>query len=383
MPDFTLHSYLHAATTLGITVTSLAARTDAKGTHGELALVVTTAAGFPTVSDGRQITGQVNGHTFGPILLQDPDGVDWVASQTYNYTIEFDIPYCSGTVDFFAQVTRLDGTTGVAGCFSTAPGQEVVATAGVAPGQITGIAFSEDPMVIADASTLLTLTWNADANALGYDIYYRDTLSSEWKHLLRTTETGLSFRLPSGLAGRTYRFAMAAYGYYGHSILDTVNYADVRLAVGPNSISAVAVPLRSNPGASLPLSWAVPTNTDGMILGYDIEVARLPLNSSTWSAFYPVISYWPTNNFAHNPVNMAVWTAAVGDSFCYRVRARNSYMLAGAWTVSNPVELRNGSMRVRAAGVWRRGIPWIKVNGVWKKAITAYVRKFGEWKEVL
>ena len=382
MPDFILHSYLYPTTTLEITVSSMAARTDAKGTHAELALAVKPLAGSPTVSDGRQISGQINGHTFGPILLQDPDGVAWEAAGTYNYTIEFDLPYCFGAVDFFAQVTRLDGTTGGAGCFSTAPGLEVTAAAGTPPGQITGVAFAEDPMVIADASAKLSLSWNADANALSYDIYYRDTLSSEWNHLLRTVSTSIDFYLPSGLAGRTYRFAVAAYGYYGRSILDLVNYADVRLAVGPSAIAAVAAPLRAASGESIQLSWAAPTNTDGMILGYDIQVARLAQGSATWSNFYDVISYWPTTSFAHNPANLLVWTAQPGDSFMYRVRARNSYELPGVYTNANATELRNGSMRVQVGSSWKRGIPWVLVGSVWKKAITAYVRKFGEWKEV-
>lgn len=67
-----------------------------------------------------------------------------------------------------------------------------------------------------------------------------------------------------------------------------------------------------------------------------------------------------------------------GGTYYFWARTRNAVGW-GPWSVRTQTNLVAGA-RVRHAGLWKRAVPYVRVNGVWKVA-RPWVKRAGTWKD--
>ena len=384
------NSYLDTATDFSILAYSFLPRTDKSGTHGSITLKVQMGPAAQVLTHasnrayGRQVTGTVNGHSIGTHVIKPYNTVAWEADGEYTYTIEFDIPYSPGTVvPVVLRITKQTGTTGALACFDTGKGWTIDSDAGLKPEAASVPVL--DAAIVGALTGELALSWTAaaagDGPVQGYDVYYSyDNLN--WKHLLRTANLYAAiplskFRL---VRGASAYLNVAAYGYYGSGPLLPAAVS-FKLAEAPAAPTASTLQPAIPFGAPVTLAWSGATTPDGTISGYRIQVSRLAKGSSSWSNWVQVADAVATEEWTTTPSAYTNWTVALGDQFRYRIFAINSYgQISPTGLESGIVQIRNGIMRAKTEDVIVSGIPWIKVNGVWRKSSEVYVKVAGIWR---
>lgn len=382
------NSYLDPTTDLTILSCSFIPRVDRSGTDCSLTIRVSMGPAAQVLlsptnrSQGRQVTGTVNGHSIGTHVIKPFDTISWLADGDYDYTLDFTIPYSPGNVPIVLRLTQQTGATGALACFDTGKGWTVTSAAADLPGQATGLTLGA--AIVGSLTGQISLNWSAapatDGPVLGYDVYYSyDQLT--WRHLLRTanlyTAVVLSkFAVPKGAS---VYLNVAAYGYYGSGAL-AATPAAFKLAERPLpplvSALAPAVPF----GLPVTLSWSGATTPDGTISEYQVQVSRLAKGASTWSTWQttatPSVAALETI-----PSGYTFWVVAEGDQFKYRIFSVNSYGQVSATALeTGVVQLRNGIMRAKTGGLWVSGVPWVKVNGIWRKSAEVYIKVAGLWR---
>lgn len=383
------NSYLDPATDLTILAYSFVPRTDRAGTHGSITLRVSMGPAAQVLTHvsnrayGRQIIGTVNGHSIGTHIIKPYSTVAWEADQDYDYTIEFNIPYTPGTVSIVLRIVQQTGATGALACFDTGKGYTIVSGVGDPPEAPTEPILNE--VLVGNLTGDVVLNWAqaapGDGLVLGYDVYYSYN-ETTWKHLLRTSNLYAiiplnKFRLSRGAS---VYLNISAYGYYGSGPLMTLSRSLTlaRLPLPPTeSIVVPALPF----GQPLLLTWSGAVPNDGTILAYKVQAARLAKGSSTWSNWITIADNVVNAELETIPTSYTNWTAALWDQYKFRIFAYNTYGLISATGLeTGAVQIRNGIMRAKVAGEIQSGIPWVKVNGVWRKSAEVYIKVAGVWR---
>jgi hypothetical protein len=65
------------------------------------------------------------------------------------------------------------------------------------------------------------------------------------------------------------------------------------------------------------------------------------------------------------------------------VRVKNSYGVYSSYLISGNITIQGGIAHIKENGAWKTGIVYVRVAGVWKQAVSVYIKEGGTWRQGL
>jgi hypothetical protein len=175
--------------------------------------------------------------------------------------------------------------------------------------------------------------------------------------------------------GKTYQFRVSLTNSGGYSTAwSTIASVTVNNApTAPTSITTPSIVYLSNPNVSFVCSGAAAGA--GSITEYDFDV------QDTAGGGWVNVYQGPTARCAINLSSFL--TLSPAHTLQARVRIKNSYNVYSSYLVSSNITIQGGITHINEGGTWKTGIVYVRIAGVWKQAVSVYIKEGGNWKQGL
>jgi hypothetical protein len=141
----------------------------------------------------------------------------------------------------------------------------------------------------------------------------------------------------------------------------------------PASIAVPSLVYLSNPNVYFACSGATPGA--GNITEYNFDIQDIA--GAGWLTVYQ----GPAPGCTVNLSNFLTLTPE--QILQVRVRIKNSYGTYSNYLISNNITVQGGIAHIKENGIWKTGIVYVRVAGIWEQAVSVYVKESGVWRQGL